>query len=253
MVSYRTNIGRKMRKLIILFTAILYGCGGGGGESSSAKSVCPPKENTVVFFIAGQSNAANVAQNSNEKVSPKVFQYVDSKCYPAKSPLMNVPLHPSPNETNYFNLFQQVMVDYSERTGKNVIFSVYAINGASIKRFIDNAEFTKAYNDLNTAYGVNYFLWQQGESDARDKMTFQEYSDYWQRLISGISRDVIILTARSTVCGLLSEYDNEVGLFQSTQTGPNTDMVPKIKRYDECHFNSAGVADASILWNNYLK
>lgn len=265
---------KNFAKLLITFT--LVSCGGGESPTSqptmqrdlqiiekddfgriiktnfSTETLCPVK--ATAFFVSGQSNAANYAQNI-EEVSDNVFYYFGGKCYVAKSPLLGATTDLT---GHYFNPFQQVFVDYAKRTGEKVIISVFAVGGSSITKFgkdgIFHESLVKQYREFDSLYPVKYFLWQQGETDNIGRMSVEEYRKYWNEIVAALQIQNKFIMARSTYCSNLTTYDNPIGNFQEQFRGPNTDtLIDPEYRYDNCHFDTLGVKRLSLLWNDKLQ
>lgn len=248
----------------------LTSCGGGGSDSvtpqktnekdgfgriikvnSAIEKDCP--KTATAFFVSGQSNAANYAKNE-EEVSDKVFYYFDGKCYLAKSPILGGTVG---SDDYFYNPFQQVAIDYSKRTGENVIISVFAVGGSSIQKFSKSGIFHESlvaqYREFDSRFSVKYFLWQQGETDAIGKMSREEYQTHWNSIVESLQIQSKFIMARSTHCSNLTDYVNPIGIFQEQFYGPNTDTLATLEyRYDNCHFDVAGVKRLSLLWNDKL-
>lgn len=263
----------KFNLSVLPIAFLLSACGGGGSSSPTvvndtltvqtdqfdrilstnklAQVACPQAARAI--FIAGQSNAANHSQNTLETTSPYVLQYFEGNCYIAQSPILG-------GTGTLNNPFQAVMVDYQQRVGGYVVYSVFAVGGQPITKFSANGIYNEAlqaaYADLNNRWPVKYFLWQQGESDAANRISAAAYTNSWSAMVSSVGISVPML-ARSTHCLDLSPYDTEVGRAQDilrTQLGgPDTDLVVGTsERWDACHFGTPGVAHMSQLWNQYL-
>ena len=265
-----------MKKITLITGLFLVGCGEGGGteqpieplkigldsffrvEQKNHAFSIPCPTDAVALFIAGQSNAANHSVNTNETPSTNVIQYHKGKCYVAASPLFGGSTDSS--TATHFNPFHQVAVDYSNRIGKPVILAVFSIGGRSITKFAPGGEyheqFKTEYQEFNKLFNVKYFLWQQGETDAANNVSSEEYVNSWYSMTRsiGISSPLI---ARSTKCASLSQYENGVGAAQDSLRkmfgGPNTDTITDSDRYDKCHFDTSGVSKFSVMWNEYLK
>lgn len=248
-------------KKYLLILAFLAGCGSSSIEEEIGKFEVDSEErvinielksvpcptNAVIFFIAGQSNAANHSIGT-ASTSTKTFQHWNGKCYPLKSPMLGA----TGKDTN---AFQQVLVDYSNKTGKPVIAHFYALGGRSIEVFAPGGEhFNKFRLEYQSLEYVDYFLWQQGETDAYFQMSSETYLKHWGAMLReiGIYNPKV---ARSTICADYNSYNNEIGYaldyLRSIHGGPNTDNISKAIRFDGCHFGP-DLTSFSILWNETL-
>jgi Carbohydrate esterase, sialic acid-specific acetylesterase len=132
---------------------------------------CPKQTpRTAVFFIAGQSNAANnAAQRHATRYPDRVLNFMGGHCYVAASPLLG--------STGFAGESWTLMADQLIDAGAfdRVILAPVAVGGSNIGQWAKggalNTSMIPLVQDLVTHYRVTHVLWHQGESDFSLKTT----------------------------------------------------------------------------------
>ncbi len=114
--------------------------------------------------------------------------------------------------------------------------------------------------------GFRAVLWHQGETDAYNQMPTEQYVDLLSNLIAqsrdDAGWDVPWGVALATYCSQIPEEDRPPIIAAQQQVidgdplvflGPYTDaLIGPEWRYDNCHFNEAGLREHARLWHNSL-
>lgn len=231
-------------------------------RNSSAERIACPVQNFETWFVAGQSNAAGSAESPETVPVGSVVQFHSGECYALAQPFFGASSMPTDGSYNAFNPFGYVAAQYSQRTGKTVVLKFMSIGGQSIRRWAVSGDLYTALSAELQQFGayakVDRFLWQQGETDALNGMSANEYTSLLNEVLNNVYSQGFsgtIHVARSSRCYDLD--DNPVGTAQDAFRaqgfyGPNTDLISVEMRHDKCHFSAQGIVEFSRLWNQVL-
>src|SRR5690606_30898496 len=112
----------------------------------------------------GQSNAANSLERRYS--APKAVNFHDGKCYPAQDPLLGTT-----------NQYGSVWTLLASKLDVPVVIIAAGVGGSSVKRWASGDLHDDMQRTLRgTKYRVTHFLWHQGETDATDGTTADEYA-----------------------------------------------------------------------------
>jgi len=209
----------------------------------------------LVLLALGQSNAGN--HGRQESRSPTVNLIADQKCVLANDPL--------PGATGDGGSIWSHLVPLltSPRGTSPVVLSVLAVDSTTIAEWTDKNGPLKKILTAKLAsmnrLGLppTLVLWQQGEADARDKTSEEDYMVHLQELASILDGEGVrapILLAKSTVCRsspydkLHTAIDKTVAQFPMFQHGPDTDALEGDQIRDGCHLTQAGLKSAARMW-----
>jgi lysophospholipase L1-like esterase len=146
------------------------------------------------------------------------------------------------------------------RIAKNVLISVVAVDGASIRRFVSSDDllpyWTHTLQVLLSRYTLNYVLWLQGEADYARNTSQIEYQNMFGTLEQELRRlktDARIVVSRQTYCADVDHWksDNPIAKAQTAlgtsskqiTLGPDADQLLGTTgslRWDGCHPSSLG-------------
>lgn len=226
-----------------------------------------PLNDTIVLLVMGQSNAANAGEVKYQSHCTNVFNFYAGNYYPLSDPLYGA------NGTGG-SVWGRLADKLVERNFAGTVIVVpCAVGGTKIEQWIPGGnlnpmlEQTLQYID-SAGLKVTHVLWHQGESNHvlySGGLSAEEnamvYTINFHTLVSYLrSRgiDAPIYPAVATYC--IREPDT---VLQNAQrllandslgigSGPDTDQLGKEYRYDNCHFNEAGLDKHAELWREVL-
>lgn len=236
--------------------------------SQRARVECPkPGPGTLVLVGLGQSNAGNWGEltASTQKNGDSVIEYWQGNCYAATSPMLGA--------TGEGESLWPVLGKTLVQTGyaKQVLISVFAVDGASIGRFVSKGDLRPLWRAqlarLLDKYPVDYYLWLQGEADFARGTSKDEYAERFSKLrkdIEELDGDALVFVSIETYCSDIERWTpgNDVARAQSeiskafpgTLPGVNSDAVLAFQgaRWDGCHPSAQGYRIWSEAWNNRI-
>ena len=265
------------------------------GGRPAATSVPPPAlgAGTAVLFVIGQSNAGNYGVGRRSQSSGRVWDYAgDGGYFLASDPFHN-------NEDGY-GIDASPWVGVGEgllgRQGNNgevinqVVIAQRAIGATAIARWAPGGDkhaflIAQLRDLLVNVVGKAerppslYILWQQGETDAGQGTSAEDYRTRFATLRAAIRRytDAPIHVAVATICNLREEAnyppaaetyaqppewyvrtevarqtirDAQRALINGAdvRAGPNTDLIAPALRWDGCHFGPRGLGELAEGW-----
>jgi len=209
----------------------------------------------LVLLALGQSNAGN--HGHLESRSPTVNIIADQRCVLAHDPL--------PGATGEGgSIWSHLAPLLTAPLGTSpVVLSVLAVDSTTIAEWTDRSGPLKSILTAKLAsmnqLGLppTLILWQQGEADARDYTSEEDYMAHLQELASILDDEGVhapIILAKSTVCRS-SRYDKlhtaiekTVAQFPRFQRGPDTDALDGDQISEGCHLRQAGLKSAARMW-----
>lgn len=220
---------------------------------------------TMVAFVFGQSNAANIGGERYSADSDNILNYFDGKFYRAADPLLgSAGISGSPwtlmsNQLTAAGVFDRV------------ILIPAAIGGTSVSRWRQGGNLypmlearladARAHN-----LKVTHFLWHQGEADNPLQSGGMSMADYDQGM-----REIIALTkqyfpdsrfyvAAASLCYFrrpvsteLQKAQRQLTTIKGVYAGPDTDTIGMGDRYDGCHLSGRGIEKHARGWVDVLK
>jgi len=216
---------------------------------------CPAQtDRTMILVPAGQSNAGNSGgQRFASEYGGKVINWFAGRCYIASSPLLGMGGDGGEVWTALGNRL------ISEGVYDQIIIAPISLGGSNIAQWHSGhmaAEMEQRLKLLASQYSVTDFVWVQGEADAVQGTSLNEYKRKLEELMSRVLAQhpkAKIFINVSTYCGgnirwrdknpvqlaLRSSVAPERGIFM----GVDMDLVIKpIDRRDECHLGASGQA-----------
>ena len=211
----------------------------------------------LVLLALGQSNAGNHGTPGAQTMDP-VIMIAGDKCISARDPL------PGATGTGA-SIWSRLAAQLSrEQTGRQVLISLLALESSSIDEWTRPSSalrqrlVTQLASMKRLGLPPDYILWQQGEADARDGTTANQYAtklDQLADILSQAGANAPTLLAQSTVCRtppnteIRSALARKVAQGGRRQKGPDTDTLigPQFRR-DGCHLSVAGLDAAAKMW-----
>jgi len=265
-----------------------------GGRPAAERVAAPALgAGTAVLFVIGQSNAGNYGVGRRTQISGRVWDYAGQGAFF----LASDPFH---NSEDGYGIDASPWVAVGERLlgrrGNNgevitqVVIAQRAIGATSIARWAPGGDkHAFIINELRdlldhvvakaAAAPSLYILWQQGETDAGQGTTGEDYQLRFAALRGAIRRltDAPIHVAVATMCNLREEvayppaaeaYAQPPEWFIHAETarqtiraaqralvngsdvkpGPNTDLIAPAHRWDGCHLGPRGLAELAARW-----
>ncbi len=225
---------------------------------------CPkPGPGTLVLVGLGQSNAGNWGEltTGDNKREDDVIEYWQGNCYVAVSPMLGA----TGEGASLWPQFGQAMIQAG--LAKQVLFSVFAVDGAAIGRFVPQGDLWPLWRtqlkQLREKYPVDYYLWLQGEADFARRTSKEEYTEKFGRMRQGIEEldtSALVFVPVETYCANIERWtpSNDVSraqsdipkVFPGTLPGVNMDalLAKKNARWDGCHPSTQGYAILSDAW-----
>lgn len=220
---------------------------------------CPLKTGPrpLVVLALGQSNAGNHGAPGAQAMDP-ITMIAGDKCIRARDPL------PGATGTGA-SIWSRLAARLSrEQTGRQVLISLLALDAGSIDEWTRPSSglrqrlVTQLASMKRLGLPPDYILWQQGEADARDGSTADQYAsrlDELADILSQAGTNAPILLAQSTVCrtppnvDIRSAVERKIAQGGRWQEGPDTDTLigPQFRR-DGCHLSAAGLDAAAKMW-----
>lgn len=214
---------------------------------------CPKQTNrTMVLLALGQSNAANSGgQRYTSRHGNNVVNYFDGKCWKASSPLLGS----YGDGGEIWTEFANTLLDGG--AFDHVIILPMGIGGANIGRWHTGdlgAALSKRLAASSTDYFLTDLIWVQGEADALQGRSFDDYLARMQAIFSKIRQrhpQVRIFVNVGTKCDGNQPWHlgNEVrqallrapNVMPGIYAGVDTDrLLTHIDRRDACHWGSSG-------------
>lgn len=230
---------------------------------SHAEVPCPSKAGPrpLVLLAIGQSNAGNHGAPGGQAIDP-ITMIAGDRCISARDPL------PGATGTGA-SIWPRLVTQLSrEQTGRQVLISVLALESSSIDEWTRSGSPLRQRLTSQLASMTrldlppDYILWQQGEADARDGTSTNQYDTQLDFLADILSQAVInapILLAQSTVCHSLPNTEIRSALARRVaqggrwRKGPDTDaLIGSQFRRDGCHLSAAGLDAAAKMWTAEL-
>ena len=228
---------------------------------------CPAQtDQTMVLFIAGQSNSANHGgQRFASAYGDRVLNYSDGKCYIAQSPLLGASGLEGESWTRLGNLLIE------NNLADRVIISSNGIGGSEIAQWRSGTPYYQMLRanlkQLLSQYQVTQMLWHQGETDYAKNTSQKNYEQGMRDLIkelrsNGLNAPIYVSnTSRCWDDGSWSAV-NPVTLAQKAlvdsskqiNAGVDSDaLMGELDRFDNCHFSGSGQEKFAQAWLGILR
>lgn len=205
-----------------------------------------------VIVAAGQSNAGNSGETRYTPTNA-VFNLYAGKLYRATDPLLGA----SGNGGSVWGRMADALIAKGECDA--VVIALAAMGGTGIRRWEDGGELhpliLHALDDCKSAgLTVTHILWHQGERDASDWMRGSDYQASFRSIVCairkrGVAAPVYVSvatrngnTTSTELAAAQAGLVDDAGIF----AGPDTDTITA--RFDEMHFSTTGLTQASELW-----
>ena len=220
---------------------------------------CPPQDpRTAVIFVAGQSNAANSAEQlQTTAFGDRVVAFFEGACSIASSPLLGATALEGDSLTP--------MADELIRSGRfdRVVLAPVAVGGTEIVRWVEGdlaPVLRQALDAVQARYRVTHAIWHQGETDAENGTSAADYRSRFDALLGrwraqGMTAPVLVSV--TTRCDPAWKADNPVALVQRSLPDPARGLYPGADsdaelpaaelRGGECHHNALGQAHLAKL------
>lgn len=226
---------------------------------SYAEVPCPSKAGPrpLILLALGQSNAGNHGAPGAQAMEP-VTMIAGDKCIRARDPL------PGATGTGA-SIWSRLPAQLSrEQTGRQVLISVLALESSSINEWtrpgsaLRHRLASQVASMKRLGLPPDYILWQQGEADALDGTSANQYAtklDQLADILGQAGANAPILLAQSTVCRMppsteiRSAMARKVAQGGRWRKGPDTDTLigPQFRR-DGCHLSAAGLDATAKMW-----
>lgn len=230
---------------------------------ANADSVPVPHAD-LVFLIMGQSNAANTGESLGNQKLQRSFDLslVDGRAKHLGDPMLNA----TGKSGSVWSRF--AVLAETHRPEATFLFCNVSVNGSSIRKWMPGGELHQririAIDGLRASGNEpTHILWQQGEKDAEDGMSEQQYSANLQRMILALramGAAAPIFVSQSTICcnrgseAIRAAQRAAVTALDGILPGPDTDSLDRMRyRTDGCHFSDEGLSACASLWFKALE
>jgi hypothetical protein len=211
-----------------------------------------------VFLIAGQSNSANSGQNRLIPQTEGVYALGKKKWQVAADPqprASNNKGSPWPAMGDF--LFQQTRIPVG-------VISV-GVGGTAVRRWLPQSNdcYLRLFKVLKYLgpYGAKIILWHQGESDAGDRTSTENYVKELSIIIDQSRIDagweipwMIAIASFNPKCNEsdrqpIAAAQKELWNYPGVLEGPSTDdLIDSTWRHDMIHFNEKGLREHGKRW-----
>lgn len=227
----------------------------------------PIVHDTIVLLVMGQSNAANSGDTKYSSHCQNTFNFYAGNLYP-----LNDPLKGSAGEGG--SVWSRLADKLTEHNfAKTVIIAPCAVGGTRIEQWIPGGNLhyllqeTIHYLD-SAGLKPTHVLWHQGESNhvaysggLTAEQNAVSYTSNFHTLVNYLRSKHIIAPVYPCVATLCAGAPDTV--LQAAQqsladdslqivNGPDTDILGSEYRYDNCHFNEAGLNRHAQMWMEIL-
>ena len=214
------------------------------------------KTRPLVLLALGQSNAGNHGSGP-DPAGESVNLIVDGKCVRSSDPLPGA----TGRGGSIWSRLPGLLV--GKKRNRQVVLSVLAVDATSIVDWTDPQRPLKSLLTDRIASLVklglppSLILWQQGEADARDETTENDYVTGLTKLSAIVDEAGVnapILLARSTLCKSAPEENirNAIAKIVAKDSrfrlGPDTDALSGDNYRTGCHLKMAGLEGAARMW-----
>lgn len=228
---------------------------GNADDSLDCKSI--DRENLVVILAVGQSIASNYG-STPYRPGPHVFSFYNGRCFPGHDPL--------PGADGAGGSIWSRLGDLLVQRGhaKSVLLVAVGAGGSSVAEWVPggklHARLIDAGHSMKLAgISPSMVIWHQGSRDAR--MDPDAYRNYLRELVDSfpfldirLGQPTRLLIATHTRCksppveALRAAQHSLVDHNHYIYEGPDMDVVDDGMKYDDCHYNEAGLNFASQKW-----
>ena len=222
--------------------------------SGSEAQPCPT--DALIIVTGGQSNASNaISTPLDADPASRAYSFFDGRCYQLRDPL------PGTTGTRG-SVWSRLAPALSRATGRPVVFVNGAIGGSQYSDWLDpSSPYMGNLRDrvaaaANAIGPADIVLWHQGETDAWSRPTQAEIQPDIEKVTSTIlSTFALKPTAklvlyRVSLCTGERRKTSDLPLLAAQTAvargnpriveGPNTDLLGRRFRHDDCHMNDAG-------------
>lgn len=213
--------------------------------------------NTLVLLTFGQSNAANSGNQITETSQQNIYNLNlhDEQCYLARDPLLG------PTGTGgsmWLKLAEKIV---EQEIHDAVLIVPIAVAATKINEWVNERYYFDRISNVQSILRSNQLeidvsLWQQGESDSgiSSNEYYKQFANMAEKMRDiGITADIVL--AKSTRCrgaenvNIRLAIDKLVTDYPGLHAGPDADKYyGENYRYDNCHFNGAGLEAMSNEW-----
>jgi lysophospholipase L1-like esterase len=214
------------------------------------------------FVIAafGQSNSANYGEERYVPIGP-VYDVFDGKCFLAQDPLLGS----DGDGGSVWSRLADRLIAHGDAPA--VALVSFGVSASEIARWAPGGDLNERIAErfaLLAELGLapDVVLFHQGEMDAKQGTTSDDYSERLNAVIASVRRfgvEAPLLVAVASYChGRTSEnvtaaQEAAVDLVRGIYAGANTDQLRGATlRFDDCHFSTAGLERAADLWLDAL-
>ena len=218
----------------------------------------------LVLLVLGQSNAGNHGaedERSPHDRAPSVTVYNGAACQRSSDPLAG-------GTGRHQSIWSRLEAEFARRSAPvEVVVALLAVDSTSIDDWTRvgsplQAELSSLLKGLSRqALKPDLVLWQQGESDARQRTSRDDYRLRFERLLRHLREAGVtapVLMARSTRCrndngaSVRQAQDQLVERHTDLRIGPDTDALAGPLRVQDCHLTSSGLEAAAAAWVDAL-
>lgn len=217
---------------------------------------------SAVLLTFGQSNSANFGETrytAGDKVVN--FNIHDGKCYPSEDPLFGAD---GDGGSVWGRLGDQLI---ESGAFDRVLIVPFGIGGTALRewttggRLHPRVEYATRQLKL-TGIETTHVLWHQGEDDARDGTTSDNYIKMFAALVESLRDYGINAPVFPAVASMCKDLGSDA--IRSAQRalperiggvypGPDTDSLSDMRdRYDFCHFSEKGLVGHAELWKEVI-
>jgi hypothetical protein len=217
----------------------------------------------AVLLTFGQSNSANFGDTRHTAGDKVVnFNIHDGKCYPSEDPLLGAD---GGGGSVWGHLGDKLI---ESGAFDQVLIVPFGIGGTALGewtaggRLHPRVQYAAQRLDL-AGIETTHVLWHQGENDARDGTTSDDYIEMFAALVEslrGYGINAPVFPAVASICKDLGSDTIRSAQralpqrIEGVYPGPDTDSLSDMRdRYDYCHFSRQGLERHAELWRKAIQ
>jgi hypothetical protein len=222
------------------------------------KPFTAPNPRHAILLTFGQSNSANFGETRYSAGDGVVnFNLHDGRCYRTEDPLFGAD---GDGGSVWGRLGDRLV---ASGAFDRVLVVPFGIGGTALREWTTGGRLhprvAYAARQLQLAHiEPTHVLWHQGEDDARDKTSYEDYISMFSALVGALRSygvDAPVFPAVASICKNLGSDEIRSAqralprLLEGVYPGPDTDSLSDMRdRYDFCHFSERGLERHAALW-----
>jgi hypothetical protein len=217
----------------------------------------------AILLTFGQSNSANFGETRYTAGDRVVnFNFHDGRCYPSEDPLLGAD---GDGGSVWGHLGDQLI---ASGTFDRVLVVPFGIGGTALREWTTGGRLHPrvryaAWQLKLAGIETTHVLWHQGENDARNGTSFNEYTGMFAALVESLRDYGINAPVFPAVASICNDLGNDTirsaqralpERIRGVYPGPNTDSLSDMNdRHDFCHFSEKGLRGHAELWKEAIQ